>query len=124
MLTLILWGLLYNVVVAASIILLGNPLITLGALTPKSLLSLLFDWQFLLGGILALCARFIFVIINNHASREPAFADAHLTITAILTTTSVLFIVAANHFLLHEQLSVSQIIGGVVIMLGVFLMLR
>lgn len=124
MIEIILWTLLYDVVVAASIIFLGNPTSILGELSIKSLASLLLDWQFLLGGVLALVARFIFVIINNIASKQPELANGHLTLTAIITVSSIVAVIVANHFLLQEQLSVTQIVGASVIILGIFLVLR
>lgn len=124
MLTIILWAILYDIVVAASIYFLGNPNTVLGHLTPRSLLSLLFDWSFLLGGVLALGARFIFVIINNLASKQPELAGAHLSITTIVAASSIVFVVVANHFLLHEQLSPAQMVGGAIIIFGLFLVLR
>lgn len=124
MLEIILWTLLYDAVVAASIIFLGNPTSILGELSVKSLASLLLDWQFLLGGVLALVARFIFVIINNIASKQPELASGHLTLTAIITASSIVAVILVNHFLLHEQLSVAQITGAAIIILGIFLVLR
>jgi len=93
MLLIAVWVIIYSIVVAVSIMLLGNPATILGNLTLKSLLSLLFDWRFLLGGVLALIARFIFVIINNLASKHEELASAHLTITAVATTASVVFVI-------------------------------
>ena len=124
MIELLLWAIVYDAVVAASIIFLGNPTSTLGELSLKTLLGLLLDWQFLLGGVLALVARFLFVIINNIASKNPTLAPAHLTITAIITATSVLAVIIVNHFLLHEQLTLVQLAGAAVIVLGIFLVLH
>lgn len=118
------WLVIYSVVVAISILLLGNPSTILGNLTLKSLLSLLLDWRFLLGGVLALVARFIFVIINNLASKDPALASAHLTITAVATTASIIFVIIINHFLIGDQLSVIQLIGIGVVLFGLFLVFR
>lgn len=114
--------LIYSIVVAASIIFIGKPIE--GQLAVKSLFMLLFDWRFLLGGILALGARFIFVIINNLASKEAATANAHLTIAALATQLSILAIIGANMLFLHERLSLLQIAGAGIILVGVFLVLR
>lgn len=124
MVEIILWTIAYDIVVAASIVFLGNPSSVLGDLSVKSLAKLLFDWQFLLGGVLALAARFIFVIINNLASKHENLADAHLTLTAVVTVSSIVAIILVNHFLLSEQLSLGQMIGAAVIILGIFLVLR
>ncbi len=124
MLLIAVWVIIYSIVVAVSIMLLGNPATILGNLTLKSLLSLLFDWRFLLGGVLALIARFIFVIINNLASKHEELASAHLTITAVATTASVVFVIAFNHFLLGDQLKLVQLIGIGIVLFGLFLVFR
>jgi len=112
----------YAIVVAASIIFIGKPIE--GQLQLKSLLSLLIDWRFLLGGVLALGARFVFVIINNLASKEAALANAHLTIAALATQISILAIILANAIFLGEQLRPIQIVGAVVIVVGVMLVFK
>jgi drug/metabolite transporter (DMT)-like permease len=124
MIFIILWVILYSLVVAASIYFLGSPTTLLGNLNLKNLLGLLFDWRFLLGGVLALIARFIFVIINNLASKEESLADAHLSITALATTASIVVVLIVNYCFLDERLSPIQIIGTAVILLGFFLIFR
>lgn len=124
MLLIWIWTIVYSVVVAFSIILLGNPGTLLGTLNLRNLLMLLLDWQFLLGGILALVARFIFVIINNLASKEPSLAHAHLTITAVATTASVVFVIIINHFLLGDSLKPLQMLGIAIVLFGLFLVFR
>jgi len=118
------WVLVYDAVVAASIIFLGSPSTLLGHINIKSLLSLLLDWRFMLGAILAVGARFIFVVINNLASKHPSLAHAHLTITAIASITSVVVIVLANHFLLGDQLRPLQILGIAIVLVGITLVFR
>jgi len=118
------WTLIYSVVVAASILFLGNPQSVLGTLTLKSLLGLLLDWRFLLGGALALCARFIFVIINNLASKQSHLSGSHLSLTALATTASIVVVLIANHFFLHEQLRAVQMLGAAVMVFGIFLIFR
>ncbi|HUS25913.1 MAG TPA: hypothetical protein VMY99_01020 [Nevskiaceae bacterium] len=118
------WVVLYSVVVAASILLLGNPNTLVGHLTWRSLLGLLLDWRFLAGGVLALGARFIFVIINNLASRHPSLSHAHLSIAAIATTASIVMVLVANYFLMGEQLRAIQLLGAAIMMAGIFLVFR
>jgi drug/metabolite transporter (DMT)-like permease len=115
------WVAVYSVVVAASILFLGKPSALMGNLTPLSLLSLLLDWRFLLGGVLALGARFIFVVINNLASKQPALASAHLSITAVATTMSIVAVLIANHFFMKETLNYTQMAGACVMLFGVFI---
>lgn len=118
------WVAIYSVVVAASILFLGKPSFLTGNLTFMSLLSLLLDWRFLLGGVLALGARFIFVVINNLSSKQPGLAQAHLSITALATTASIVVVLVANHFILKEAFSRMQIAGAAVMMFGVFLIFQ
>lgn len=116
------WMVVYAVVVAASIIFIGKPIE--GALSVKSLLKLLFDWRFLFGGALALGARFIFVIINNLASKQESLSGAHLTVAALATMGSIVAIILANSIFLGEQLRPIQLVGAALIMGGVMLALR
>jgi drug/metabolite transporter (DMT)-like permease len=115
------WTLVYGVVVAASIIFIGSPSKTLGSLNLNTLFSLLLDWRFLFGCTLALGARFIFVIINNLASKHSELSNAHLSIAALATTLSIVFVLFANYIFLNEHLGITQIIGAAVIVLGIFL---
>lgn len=124
MYAIIAWVLIYSIVVAASILFLGKPTSLIGNLTPMSLLSLLLDWRFLLGGFLALGARFIFVIINNLSSKQPSLAHAHLSVTALASTTSIVVVLIANHFILKEALSRMQVAGAAVMMFGIFLIFQ
>lgn len=116
------WMFIYAIVVAASIIFIGKPIN--GTLHLSSLLKLLLDWRFLLGGVLALGARFIFVIINNLASKHVALSDAHLTIAALATQGSIIAIIIANTVFLGEHLRPIQFVGAAVIIVGVFLIFR
>lgn len=122
MLAIIFWMAVYAIVVAASIIFIGKPIE--GALGIKSLLKLLLDWRFLLGGALALGARFIFVIINNLASKQPNLSGAHLTVAALATMGSIVAIIVANSIFLGEQLRPIQLVGAALIIGGVMLALR
>jgi drug/metabolite transporter (DMT)-like permease len=124
MLSIALWVVIYSVVVAASILFLGSPSTLLGDLNLKSLLSLLLDWRFLLGGVLALGARFIFVVINNLASKQSSLSEAHLSVTALATTVSIAAVLIANHLFMNEHLNAWQLSGAAVMILGVFLIFR
>lgn len=122
MLAIFFWAVVYSIVVAASIIFIGRPIEN--GLSLKELLKLLLDWRFLLGGILALCARFIFVIINNLASKQPNLQNASLTIAALATMGSVVTIILANYLFLGEQLRLVQGIGVLLILTGIFFVFR
>jgi drug/metabolite transporter (DMT)-like permease len=122
MLAIFFWAVVYSIIVAASIIFIGRPIEN--GLSLKELLKLLLDWRFLLGGILALCARFIFVIINNLASKQPNLQNASLTIAALATMGSVVTIILANYFFLGEQLRLVQGVGVLLILTGIFFVFR
>lgn len=113
--------LVYAIVVAASIIFIGRPL---GTLHAKSLFMLLFDWRFIIGCFFALGARFIFVIINNLASKNPQLSHAHLTIAALATQISIIAIIVANAVFLHEHLRPIQYGGAAMILAGMLLIFR
>lgn len=116
------WMFVYAIVVAASIIFIGRPI--QGSLHLGSLLRLLLDWRFLFGGFLALGARFIFVILNNLASKHPTLSGAHLTIAALATQGSIIAIIIANSIFLGEHLRAIQLVGAGVIIGGVFLVFK
>lgn len=122
MLTIVIWMIVYAIVVAVSIIFIGKPIE--GNLHLGSLLRLLLDWRFLFGGILALGARFIFVIINNLASKHPNLSHAHLTVAALATTGSIIAIILANAIFLGEHLRPIQLAGAALIVGGVMLAMR
>ena len=122
MLAIAAWSVVYSIVVAASIIFIGKPLDD--GLSVKELAKLLLDWRFLFGGILALGARFIFVIINNLASKHPNLEDASLTIAALATMGSVITIIFANYIFLDEQLRMVQMFGVVLILTGIFFVFK
>lgn len=124
MVIILIWLGVYDITVAASILLLGNPSTILGDLSLKSLLMLLLDWRFLLGGLLALGARFIFVIINNLTAKHPSLSHAHLSLTALATITSVVVVLLANHFILHERFNSMQMLGTGIVLFGLFLVFR
>jgi drug/metabolite transporter (DMT)-like permease len=54
----------------------------------------------------------------------PNLANVSTTITVFITLLSLIFIVIANHFFLHEKLNLQQAIGAAVILTGVFIMLK
>lgn len=122
MLLILAWMVVYAVVVAASIIFIGRPIH--GNVQFSSLVRLLLDWRFLFGGALALIARFIFVIINNLASKHSSLSGAHLTVAALATQGSIIAIILANYLFLGEHLKAVQLLGAAIIIGGMFLVFR
>lgn len=124
MLPIIVWTLVYDATVAASILLLGNQSTLLGSLTLKSLLLLVLDWRFMLGALLAIGARFMFVIINNLASKHAALSSAHLSLTALASMTSIIMVLIVNHFVLGDEFKAIQLLGIAIVLFGFFLIFR
>jgi drug/metabolite transporter (DMT)-like permease len=120
----VVWTLIYDLAVAASILLLGNPATLLGHITPKTLLMLVFDWRFMLGAVLAVGARFIFVIINNLASKNDTLSHAHLSLTAIASMTSIIMVLVVNHFVLGDRFTLIQLLGIGIVLLGFFFIFK
>jgi len=124
MLNLSLLILIYSILVALSIYLLGNLRLFLDAINFKSLLSLFLNFQFWIGLVFALFARVVFVVINSQLSKLAISQNATTTITFIVTLSSVIAVVIFNYFLLQEKLTLNQLIGSIVIVGGVLLMFR
>jgi drug/metabolite transporter (DMT)-like permease len=116
--------LVYAILVALSIYLLGSLRLFLDAINFKSVLSLFLNFQFWLGLVFALFARVVFVVINSQLSKLAVSQNATTTITFIVTLSSVIAVVVFNYFLLQEKLTINQLIGSIVIVGGVLLMFR
>jgi len=116
--------LIYAILVALSIYLLGSLRLFLDAINFKSVLSLFLNFQFWLGLVFALFARVVFVVINSQLSKLTITQNATTTITFIVTLSSVIAVVFFNYFLLQEKLTLNQLIGSIVIVGGVLLMFR
>ena len=116
--------LIYAILVALSIYLLGSLRLFLDAIDFKSLLGLFLNFQFWIGLVFALFARVVFVVINSQLSKLTITQNATTTITFIVTLSSVIAVVFFNYFLLQEKLTLNQLIGSIVIVGGVLLMFR
>jgi drug/metabolite transporter (DMT)-like permease len=116
--------LVYAILVALSIYLLGSLRLFLDAINFKSILNLFLNFQFWLGLVFALFARVVFVVINSQLSKLTVSQNATTTITFIVTLSSVIAVVVFNYFLLQEKLTLNQLIGSIVIVGGVLLMFR
>jgi len=118
----IFWTLVFSLTTAASIALLGTRSLISGDLFRlDNFLKLIFNWRFILSMILALTARFSFILINNSLLKIPPLAQNSTTITAFATTISFVFIIIANYFFLNEKINLTQGIGAFVILIGIFL---
>jgi drug/metabolite transporter (DMT)-like permease len=110
---------------AGSIVFLGDRNLISGNLRSLPvILKILVNWKFLLSMALALLARVSFVFLNNILMNDSKLAQASTTLTTFITLLSIVFIVAANYFFLHEKLSTQQIFGAIIILGGVALMMK
>lgn len=114
---------IFGVLSAASIVLSGNRGLLSGELSWKYFLKLLLDFRFIIAMILALGSRFTFIFINNLLMKVPDLAENSTTITAFITASSYVFIIAANFIFLNERLTFQQTIGSVLVLAGIVVMM-
>lgn len=125
MLSVIVYTLLFSLVTVVSILLTGSRSFISGSdLTPMKLIRLLLDWHFILGAGFAFLSRLFFILINNSLLKIPELANSSTTITTFITAIAMVFVIVANHYFLDEQLSTIQILGGSIILIGIFLIAR
>jgi drug/metabolite transporter (DMT)-like permease len=115
---------LFSLATVASILLLGSRTIISDHMDAARILHLLFSWQFIVGAVFAFLARLFFMMINSALFKMPSLADSSTTITTLITTVSLLFVIVANYFFLNERISITQALGAVVIFIGIFLVTR
>src|SRR6188768_2306584 len=121
MFNVIIYALLFSLATVASILLLGSREIIGGVMTPVRMIQVMFTWQFLLGAFMALIARLLFMLINSALYRMPEFSDSSTTITTLITTVALVFVIIANCYFLNEQITFIQAIGAAIIFFGIFL---
>lgn len=121
MLQVALLTILFSIATVASILLLGSRSLIAGDMNFMRILQILISWQFILGAIFAFAARLIFMILNSVIYKIPELSASSTTLTTLITTVSLVFVIIANYFFLDEKISTIQIIGAVVIFIGIFL---
>ena len=124
-LIIIFWTIVYCFSTAFSIVLMGDRnLISGNLLNTEAILKLLFNWKFILAMALAIFSRISFILLNNSFLKVPRLASISTTLTTFVTLASLIFIVIANSFFLHEKLNTQQMIGGFIMLVGVSLMIK
>lgn len=122
---LILWILLFSVSTSLSVVLLGDrKLISGDLLHAERLLNLVFHWKFVAAFLLALVARASFLMVNNTLLRVDDLARNSTTITAFVTAAAYIFIIGTNYLFLGERLTANQLVGGIVIIAGIYILVR
>lgn len=123
-LQLVFWILAYCICNAGSILLLGDRnLIKGNLLSAEVLLKIIFHWKFITAMSLAVLARICFVLINSQLLKYPKLQIASTTLTTYISLLSLVFIVLANYLFLGESLSLQQMIGASILMIGLGIML-
>lgn len=112
------WVFFFSLVTVISILLMGSRDIVGGTITFSRLIEIVFHWKFILGAFFAFLARLFFVVINNRVYNMPKLSDSSTTITALVTSIAMIFVVIANYYFLSERLSLSQGVGAFLIIIG------
>jgi drug/metabolite transporter (DMT)-like permease len=115
---------LFSISTVISILLLGSRAIIGGEMTFIRIIQILFSWQFILGAIFAFGSRMIFMLINSALYKIPELSNSSTTVTTLITTVSLIFVIIANYYFLHERISLIQGVGALVILLGIFLITK
>lgn len=113
--------LLFCVVTSISIVLTGNRELISGDIFHR-FFKIIFDWRFILAFLLAVVARFTFILINNALLSIPSLAKSSTTITVFITSISYVTTVLLNIIFLHERLSLAQWGGAFFVIFGVVLL--
>lgn len=125
MISIVIWTIIYSLLTAVSIALLGDRNLISGDLYKiGSLLKLIIHWKFAAAFILAISARASFVIINNMVLKFPAYEHSATTITAFASSVAFIFVILVNYILLDEKLTLQQSIGAVIVIAGIWLMME
>ena len=125
MIVIIFWTIIYCVSSSISIVLVGDRNLISGNLFSwDAIISLLFNWKFIVAMLLAIFSRLSFIMLNNSFLKIPRLASISTTLTTFVTLLSLIFIVGANYFILDEKLNTQQMIGAFIIIVGVAFMAK
>lgn len=125
MFSFVLWMVIFCISSAISITLVGDRnLISGNLLNLENMLKLLLNWKFILAMLFAVFSRISFIMINNSLLKIPRLAVASTSITTFATSISLIFVLIANYYFLGERLSMQQLAGAGVVLLGIVLMAK
>lgn len=124
MLNVFLLTIVFSITTVISILLLGSREIIGSQMNLLRIVQIIFSWQFILGAIFAFISRLVFMLINSAIYKIPELARSSTSITTLITTISLVFVVIANYFFLDERISWSQGLGAFVIIIGIFLITK
>lgn len=115
----------FGLATAASITLLGDrQWLAKSSLSLSGIAALLGDWRLWLSMAFALLARMLFIGTNVVLSRDPRFQQASTTITTFVTASAYLFVLVANWYVLGEVVTRQQMVGAIVVVIGIVVMTR
>lgn len=121
LLSLILMSVAFCVVSAASIVFLGSRDFIKGQMSFDRLVTIAFDWRFLVGALLAFVARFLFVWTNNLVDKVEGLAARSTTVTTIVNSLAVVVVVVFNVIFLGEELRAVHVLGVALVVVGLVL---
>ena len=116
--------LLFSITTAASVFLIGNRNLIGGPVDFYGIVKVILNWRFILGAMFAFCSRILFLMINSALYKIPGLSKASTTITAFITSVSLIFVILANYLFLGEKINITQAVGIFVILFGIFLITR
>jgi drug/metabolite transporter (DMT)-like permease len=119
------WTIVFSLSTAVSIALLGDRSLISGNLFEvKNFMRLITHYKFVLAVIFAVFARFSFIFINNSLLKVERLAGSSTTVTAFICAVSFIFVVITNTIFLQERLSVQQGVGSLLVLAGVWMLLK
>lgn len=121
--SIILLSLIFSIVTASSIVLLGSREFVEGSMNPTRLFHILFHWKFIIGAILAFTARLLFVVLNSSIHKIDHLAQSSTIVTSIINVSAIIFIIIFNYYFLGERLSVTQVVGSGLVLVGIFVLM-
>lgn len=119
------WLIVYCIANTLSIVLIGDrSLISGNLLNPENIFRLILNWKFILAMTFAAVCRISFIMLNNALLKIPKLANSSTTIATFATLLSLGFVVVANYIFLNERLNLQQVIGAVIVIIGVTIMMN
>lgn len=117
LLQIIIWSLIYNITVALSILYLGYVSRIFDEIGFNNIVSVIFNQYFIIGAALAFVSRLVFAVIDI-TIRKNGFVNTSTSVTFLISLTTIFSVLLINNIYLHEKLSYIQIIGVVVMIIG------
>lgn len=124
MLAVIFWTILFSIATVISITLTGSRALISGDFTFPRIITMIFDWHFIVGASFAFLARLFFIFVNNSLLKIPHLAQNSTSITMFITSIAIVFVLIANYYFLGERINLTQGIGAFIILFGIFIITR